>query len=97
MVPSEERPTCLNLGSSDSIFAPPLANGRVGLGLVPFRADHPDSGFQVELSDELAILAHMAMQWRMIGLVHGYLEPVDGLFSHVCSMLSCDNKLFKSN
>src|SRR6266849_4430104 len=81
--PSLERPTCLNRSSSDSMFSPPSRNGRVRLRLVAFWSGHPPARLKVEFPDEFPILAHMAVQGRMIGLVHRDLEPAYGPFSHV--------------
>src|SRR4051812_34738403 len=77
-VPSLERPMCLNRGSLNSIFFPPFRNGRIRLRLVPFWTGHPRACLKVEFPDEIPIFANVAVQWRMIGLVHRDLESAYG-------------------
>src|SRR5947209_8436580 len=69
--PSLERPTCLNRSSLDSILSPPSSDGRVRLGFVPFRSNHPHIVFKVVFPDEISIFANVAVQGRMFGLVNG--------------------------
>src|SRR6266516_1557592 len=91
---------CLNRGSLDSIFSSPPCNGRIRLCFVAFWSGHPRARLKIEFADELPILANVAVQRRMIGLVHGDLEAVYGPFRHVRlteMMLSRDNKQGKRN
>src|SRR5579871_291340 len=73
---------CRNRSSLNAILAPPLGDGRVRLHGVPLRTRHPGARFQVELPDEMTIFPHMAMQGRMIGLVHRDPEATDNPLGH---------------
>jgi hypothetical protein len=61
---------------------------------VPFWSGHPGASLQVEFPDEISIFADVAVQGRMIGLVHRDFEPANGPFNDLAvtpPMLSRDN------
>jgi hypothetical protein len=53
------------------------------LGFVPLRSNHPHIVLKVVFPDKISILANVAVQGRMIGLVHGDFEAAYGPFSHL--------------
>src|SRR6266849_10042727 len=74
IAPSLESPTCLNRSSLDSILSSPFGDGRVRLRFVPLRSNHPHIILKVVFPDEIPIFADVAVQGRMIGLVHRDFE-----------------------
>src|SRR5260370_41953945 len=83
IAPSLERPTCLNRSSLDSILSPPPGNDRVCLGFVPLGPNHPRVVLKIEFPDEIHVFSHVAVQRRMLGLVHRDLESANGPFGHI--------------
>src|SRR5437870_1724254 len=73
---------CLKRSSLESMISPPFGDGRVGLRFGALRSGHPGPCLKVEFPDEVPILAHVAVQRRMVDLVHRDLEPAYGPLGH---------------
>jgi hypothetical protein len=62
---------------------PPFCNSPVRLHFVAPWTAYPRVRLKVVFADGVAILAHVAVQGRMIDFVHRDFEPANGPFRHV--------------